>query len=88
MDTDAFLRACLRVRDQPSALGAVRAHAAALGDDWASLQAIITNERIGPLLYRTVGPLGILPAALIDALHQHYRLTALRNISSAKPSRA
>ncbi len=73
-----FLRTCLRARHDASLGAALRMDAGAI--DWSSLAATIHRERLAPLLHRSLGPLGILPAGLARSLQQSYRATALRNL--------
>jgi hypothetical protein len=76
----AFLRACLRRRLEPGAADEVRACAGDLDVGWEELAEIIEAERLGPLLHRTAGDLGIFPPPLEQALSQSYRFTTLRNM--------
>jgi hypothetical protein len=80
MTDEAFLRACLRADRDPSAAGQVRARSAELERDADAFLEAIDAERLGPLLYRRAGKLGILPAVLVEALHARYRLTGVRNL--------
>jgi hypothetical protein len=77
---DAFLRACLRLRHDAAADEAVRNAARDLENDDEKLQAAIANARVGPLLHRAVGEMGIVSSRVGEALRQSYHLTALRNL--------
>ena len=77
-EIERFLRACLRLRLEPTRREVVHAAARGLADDWEAVGAVIESERIGPLLHQTVGAIVVAPLA--EQLHLSYYATALRNL--------
>jgi hypothetical protein len=77
-EIERFLRACLRLRLDPTQRAAVDAAARGLADDWEAVGVAIESERIGPLLHETVD--AIVAPPLAEQLYLSYHATALRNL--------
>jgi len=75
-----FLLAALRIRFDPSAAETVRAGASALEGGWEALCATVQDERVGPLLSRTLGKLDFVPPSVRETLRQSYRVSGLNNV--------
>jgi hypothetical protein len=80
MTNAAFVCACLRLRHDPGAVERVRAGAREIADGWESVASLINDERVAPLLHRTLGTLRIVPEAVAAGLQQSYRVTGIRNL--------
>src|SRR5262245_60284423 len=79
MSPSEELRSMLRLRYAPADAAALRGAARALTADWEVLRGFIEAERVGPLLYRTLGRQGLLEPAIEEALRWEHRRAALHN---------
>lgn len=79
MSADALLRACFRLRHDPTALDAVRAAARQISD-WKAALAHLERERVTPLLHRITAGRDVFPAAIERAVAHSYRANSLRNL--------